>query len=316
MGTAIGISNTTYEPIHSALERIAAGRIRQVSPHTLNQSRPCGCAALVSIRYGLRGPMLSQNAASATGALNLISAFDAIRSGRADVMIAGGADSGVNPLCTAIFSQNMTGSRKGRCRPFDAERDGVILSEGAALVVMESLEHAQARGARIYGEMLGYGLRSDALDMSVIPEEAPGLTLSIEEALLDSGLQPEDIRYINVHGTATDRNDVAEASAIRAIFPQGEKAPWVSGTKGNLGHMLAASGSVEFVFALLASRHDLVPPTGGLRVPDPRCNLRHVIGDPISTPVPHAMSLSAGMGGMNSAIVVRGEKAPWTPKKS
>lgn len=315
MGTAIGISNTTYEPIQSALEKIGAGRIRQVSPHTLNQSRPCGCAALVSIRYGLRGPMLSQNAASATGALNLISAFDAIRSGRADVMIAGGADSGVNPLCTAIFSQNLTGSRKGRCRPFDAARDGVVLSEGAALVVMESLEHAEARGARIYGEMMGYGLRSDALDMSVIPEEAPGLTLSIEEALLDSGLEPKDIRYINAHGTATDRNDVAEASAIRAVFPHGDRAPWVSGTKGHLGHMLAASGSVEFVFALLASRHDVVPPTAGLEVPDSRCDLRHVRGGAVVAPVPYAMSLSAGMGGMNSAIVVRGEKAAWTPTR-
>jgi 3-oxoacyl-[acyl-carrier-protein] synthase II len=259
--------------------------------------------------------MFSQNAASATGALNLISAFDTIRSGRADVMIAGGADSGVNPLCTAIFSQNLTGSRKGRCRPFDADRDGVVLSEGAALVVMESLEHAQARGARILGEMMGYGLRSDALDMSAIPEEAPGLTLSMEEALADSGLRPGDIGYVNAHGTATERNDIAEASAIRGVFSAGAHAPWVSGTKGQLGHMLAASGSAEMVFALLASRHDLVPPTAGLENPDPRCDLRHVMGCAVASPIPYAMTLSTGMGGMNSAIVVRGEKTPWIPPR-
>lgn len=313
MGTAIGISNSTYEPIHDAIRKIGDGRIRQVSPHTLNQSRPCSCAALVSIRYGLRGPMLSQNAASATGALNITSAFDAIRSGRADVMVAGGADSGVNPLTTAIFSQNMTGSRTGRCRPFDRNRDGVVLSEGAALVVLEELDHALARSARIYGEVLGYGLRSDALDMSVIPIEAPGLMLSMEEALEDARLTPGDIDYVNPHGTATQRNDVAEARAIRCLFGRPAEQPLVSGTKGQLGHMLAGSGSIEFIISLLASRHDHVPPTGGLEDVDPDCMLRHVIGTGIAAPVECAMSLSAGMGGMNSAIIVRGEKAPWIP---
>ncbi|MBL9173842.1 MAG: beta-ketoacyl-[acyl-carrier-protein] synthase family protein [Verrucomicrobiales bacterium] len=314
MGTAIGMSHAAYEPIRTALEKLGSGRIRQVSPHALNQSRPCGCAALVSIRYRLQGPMLSQNAASATGALNVISAYEAIRSGRADVMIAGGADSGVNPLCLAIFSQNLTGSRVGRCRPFDGERDGVVLGEGAALVVMESREHALARGARIHGEMIGYGQRSDAHDMSVIPAEATGLTLSIEEALRDAGLESGEVGYINAHGTATLRNDIGEATAIRRFFPDPARAPWVSGTKGQLGHMLAASGSAEFVVALLASRDDRVPPTAGLENPDPNCELRHVMGKAIRTPVPYALSLSIGMGGMNSAIVVRGEKGPAAPK--
>lgn len=316
MGTAIGVSNTSYEPTREALQKIEAHNIRQVSPHTLNQSRPCSCAALVSIRYGLRGPMLSQNAASATGALNLTAAFDAIRMGRADVMIAGGADSGVNPLATAIFSQNQSGSRSGRCRPFDRHRDGVVLSEGAALVILEDADHAQARGARIYGEILGYGLRSDALDMSVIPLEAPGLILSIREALEDARLAPGDVSYINPHGTGTQRNDAAEAAAIRTVFGDGPDQPWVSGTKGQLGHMLAGSGAMEFVVALLASRYDQVPPTGGLEEVDPECALRHVLGRGIAAPVRHAMSLSVGMGGMNSAIIVRGEKAPWNPPQA
>lgn len=314
MGTAIGISNSNFAPIHDAIQKIGDGRVRQVSPHTLNQSRPCSCAALVSIRYGLRGPMLSQNAASATGALNLTTAFDAIRSGRADVMVAGGADSGVNPLTTAIFSQNLTGSRTGRCRPFDRNRDGVVLSEGAALVVLEDLDHATARGARIYGEILGYGLRSDALDMSIIPLDAPGLVLSMEEALEDARLSPRDIGYINPHGTATQRNDLAEAWAIRSLFGERDQQPLVSGTKGQLGHMLAGSGAIEFIISLLASRHDHVPPTGGLVDPDPECALRHVIGSGIPAPVDCAMSLSAGMGGMNSAIIVRAEKAAWIPQ--
>lgn len=313
MGTAIGISNFTVEPIQDALQRIGDGRIRQVSPHTLNQSRPCSCAALVSIRYGLRGPMLSQNAASATGALNLTTAFDAIRFGRTDVMIAGGTDSGVNPLTTAIFSQNLTGSRSGRCRPFDVNRDGVVLGEGAAIVVLEELEHALAREARIYGEFMGYGLRSDAMDMSVIPVEAPGLMLSMKEALEDAGLSPEDVGYINAHGTATQRNDRAEAFAIRTLFDGLTEQPLVSGTKGQLGHMLAASGAVEFIISLMASRYDHVPPTGGLIEVDSECRLRHVMERGVAAPVAHAMSLSAGMGGMNSAIIVRGEKADWIP---
>lgn len=306
-GVAIGSSNSDSGPISLALAELAAGRARQVSPHTLNRSRPCSSAALVSIRYGLRGPVFSQNGASATGAMNLISAFDSIRSGRTDVMIAGGTDCGVTQLELATFGQNQTGSRSGCCRPFDRQRDGVVLGEGAALVVLEEAHHAAARGARIYGEMLGYGLRSDAFDMAAIPAAAPGLILSIEEALEDARLTAADIGYVNAHATATRLNDVAEAAAIRATLGRNGPGPAVSGTKGQLGHMLAASGSMGFILTLLASRLNRVPPTGGLRDVDPACELNHVIGVGREQAVPCGLTLSAGMGGLNSAIVVRGE---------
>jgi len=311
-GTAIGTSNTMFDPVYAAALHISKKNIKKVSPRTLNKSRPCSSASLVSIRYGLIGPILSQNGASATGALNLIAAVDNIRLGRSDVMLAGGADSGVNELYCAVFGQNLSASRSGAFRPFDKNGDGMLLGEGSAILVLEEAEHAQKRNAPIYGEILGCGARSDAYDMSQIPSNAPGLCASLYEALAESNLSNCQIDYINTHSTANKMNDVAESNAINTVFSDTKK-PYVSGTKAALGHMLAGSGAVELVITLLSSCYDAIPPTHGLREINPQCNVNIVHGQGKRVQVEHALSTNIGLGGLNSAIVVKGVKRNWLP---
>ena len=310
IGTAIGTSNTMFDPVYEAALHIHQQKIKKVSPRTYNKTRPCSSASLASIRYALGGPVLSQNAASATGALNIITAVDMIRLGRSDVMLAGGTDSGVNELSCAVFGNNLSGSKSGQFRPFDVNRDGTILGEGAAILVLEEKEHALKRGADIYGEILGYGTRTDAHDMVRIPANAPGLCASLNEALSDASLTSSQIDYINAHGTGTQMNDLAESYAINTVFNATTK-PYVNGTKAAFGHMLAASGAIEVIVSLLASCYDMIPPTCGLQKLDPGCNINCVSGAGIRSNVDHALSINVGMGGLNTAIIVKGDKREW-----
>jgi 3-oxoacyl-[acyl-carrier-protein] synthase II len=263
--------------------------------------------SLLSVRHGLCGPLITVSSASAAGTDSIIAAFDKIRHGRAEVMLAGGAESPVTELVVSGFAQNHTGSRSGACRPFDTDRDGTVLGEGAVVLVLEERDHALARKARIYGELLGYGLRGEAFDMSDIPPaDAPGLTACLQEVLADSGLTPPQVDYVNVHGTATKSNDPAEATALRKVFGPHTDRVFVSGVKGATGHMLGASGAFEAMVALLACCHDQVPPTWGLRQPAAVCDLRHVIGKGTGAPISVAISTSVGMGGNNSAVAFVG----------
>jgi len=183
------------------------------------------------------------------------------------------------------------------------------LGEGAAILVLEEREHALSRNVRIYGEILGYGMAADAYDLTDIPpQDAPGMTLCLQKALSTTGIDPCAVGYINVHGTATKMNDLAEASAIKQVFGEHATVLPVSGIKGSLGHGLGAAGALEAVTALLSSCCDLIPPTYGLVDPDPGCDLCHVIGKGMRASVPVALSTGVGMGGNNSAIVLRGEK--------
>ncbi|GAA4035744.1 beta-ketoacyl-ACP synthase II [Allokutzneria multivorans] len=308
-GVAIGVAYSNAEILQRQYKLLEQGGSRSISARLCNLTLPNSPTSAVSIRHGLTGPLVTVSGASASGAESLIAAYDKIKYGRAELMLTGGAESAVNEITIAAFAQNRTGSRIGVCRPFDDKRDGTILGEGAGVVVLEELEHARARGARIYGEVLGYGLRGDAYDMSDIrPDEAPGMRACLEEVLLDAGVSTAEVGYINVHGTGTKMNDPAEAFAIRKVFGSDPAtSPMVSGTKGATGHMLGGTGGVEFITALLASNRDVVPPTYGLENPDPRCaDLNHVIGKAIPASVPTAITTSVGMGGNNSAIMVRG----------
>jgi 3-oxoacyl-[acyl-carrier-protein] synthase II len=306
-GAAIGMAFSSTEVLADQFGRLAARGTAGVSPRLFNMTLPNAATSVLSVRFGLCGPLVTVSGASASGSDSVIAAYDKIRHGRAEVMLAGGSESPVTEIVVSGFAQNRTGARSGVCRPFDRDRDGTVLGEGAAVMVLEERDHAIARRARIYGEMLGYGMRGDAFDMSDIPpQDAPGMTACLLEALADAGIDATDVGYLNVHGTATKSNDPAEATAIRKVFGHHLDALPVSGIKGSTGHMLGGSGAFEVMVALLATVRGEVPPTYGLVDPDPACDLNHVIGHGARTPVPVAISTSVGMGGNNSAIVVRG----------
>lgn len=306
-GAAIGVAFSSTEVLQDQFLRLAQRGTRGVSPRLFNMALPNAATSLLSVRHGLCGPLVTVSGASASGADSVIAAYDKIRHGRAEVMLAGGAESPITDIIVSGFAQNHTGAHSGTCRPFDQDRDGTVLGEGAAVLVLEEREHALARGATWHGEIIGYGQRGDAYDMSDIPPgDAPGMTACLLEALADAGVSPAQAGYVNVHGTATRANDPAEVTALRKVFGTHIDQLHVSGIKGATGHMLGASGALETMVALLACRDDRVPPTWGLRVPSPDCDVHHVIGRGVSTPVDVALSTSVGMGGNNCAIAVRG----------
>lgn len=306
-GAAIGVAFSSTEVLAEEFKAMWREGTKAVTPRLFNKTLPNAATSLLSVRYGLCGPLVTVSGASASGSDSIIAAYEKIRYGRAEVMLAGGAESPVTEIIVSGFAQNHTGSTEGVCRPFDVRRDGTLLGEGATVLVLEEYDHALARGARMYGEILGYGLRGDAYDMSDIPPaDAPGMTACLNEALADANIGTDEVDYVNVHGTATKSNDPAEATALRAVFGADVDRIAVSGVKGATGHMLGASGAFELLTALLASHRDQVPPTYGLEQPDPDFVLNHVMGKGIELPVRTAISTSVGMGGNNSAIVVRG----------
>jgi 3-oxoacyl-[acyl-carrier-protein] synthase II len=308
IGTSIGVACSSLAVLERQVDVLRSTGTAGVSPRLFNMILPNVATSAVAIRFGLAGPPLCASTASASGADAIIAAFDQVRHGRAVAMLAGGAESAVTELVVSGFCQNWTGSRAGACRPFDINRDGTVCGEGAGVVVLENYDHAVARGARIHGEVLGYGLRSDAYDMSDIPPvDARGMIAALTEALRDSSVLPDEVDYINVHGTATRKNDQAETNAITAVFGADTPRVFVSGIKGATGHMLGGSGAVEFIVTLLAARLGQIPPSHGLLDPDPACALRHVIGTGTHAPVRVAVTSAVGMGGNNCVIAVRGQ---------
>ncbi|HUS14264.1 MAG TPA: beta-ketoacyl-[acyl-carrier-protein] synthase family protein [Chloroflexia bacterium] len=310
-GVAIGAAFPGTDLLATQLTQLAARGPRGVSPHLFNMTLPNAATSVVSIRYALGGPLVTVSGATAAGAESVIAAYDKIRSGRADLMLAGGAEAGVTAIIAAGFAQNRTGARSGHCRPFDRRRDGTLLGEGAAVFVLEDRAHALARGARSYGEILGYGQRADGYDLTDIPEAtAPGLTACLREALADAGLAPAAVQYVNAHGTGTAMNDRAELQALRQVFGPHAASLYVSSIKGSVGHALGAAGAIELLATLLASCYNRVPPTYGLVDPEEPRVVRHVMGQAVAAAVDVAVSISVGMGGGNAAIVVRGAKLP------
>jgi 3-oxoacyl-[acyl-carrier-protein] synthase II len=255
---------------------------------------------------------MTLSGASAAGAEAVIAAYERIQADRADLMIAGGTEAPICELMMAAFHQNHTGSRLGVWRPFDVRSDGTILGEGAGVLVLEEFRHARARRAHIYGEILGYGLRSDAFDMIDVPAtSAPGLTACLIEALSDACREPAQVDYINAHGTGTRVNDLAESHAINTVFGSArcEKPLFVSAIKGSVGHMLGGVGAVELIATLLSTSSRVIPPTYGLESPDPQCDLTCVMVDSARGEIDTAISTSVGMGGCNSAIVIQSERS-------
>ena len=264
----------------------------------------------ISIRYGAKGPNVSSVSACATGTHSIGDAFRMIQRGDADAMIAGGTESTITPLGIAGFNVMKALSTRnddptGASRPFEKGRDGFVMAEGAGIVILEEYEAAKARGAKIYGEVCGYGLTGDAYHLTAPAPGGEGAARCIKMALKTAGVNPEEVDYINAHGTSTHFNDLYETMAIKSVFGDQAKKLMVSSTKSMTGHALGAAGGLEAVFTLLGMERGAVPPTINYQEPDPECDLDYVPNTARQAEVNVALSNSFGFGGTNATLLFR-----------
>jgi 3-oxoacyl-[acyl-carrier-protein] synthase II len=283
----------------------------RVSPFSIPSIIPNMGAAWVSMELGTRGPLLAECSACAASNMAIGDATDAIRLGRADVMLAGGTEAGVTPIGIAGFAAMRAISRrnddpKRASRPFDRDRDGFVMGEGAAVLVLEELEHARARGAKIYAEIAGYGVSSDALHITEPDSTGINPARAMTMAFADAGIEPSEVDYINAHGTSTPLGDASETKVIKIALgeEQAYKTP-VSSTKGATGHCLGGAGAVEATFSILAIRDGMLPPTINQENADPECDLDYIPNEARKADVRVAVSNSFGFGGHNASIVLR-----------
>ena len=310
-GTAIGTALGGVASFEQTVLQLASRGPERVSPFSIIQTLPNLAAGWVSIELGTRGPLLSQSAACAASSIAIGDGCDAIRLGRAEVMVCGGTEAPVTPASVAGFAAMRALSTRhddpaSASRPFDAGRDGFVLAEAAAVHVLEELEHAQARGARIYAEIAGYGTSSDANHVSDPDPVGENAARAVRMALADGGLDAADVGYVNAHGTSTPAGDAAESRVLRLVFGDTlASQPLVSSTKGATGHTLGAAGAVEAIFTVLALRHGVLPPTVNQSDADPECDLAHVANVARHEQVDVALSNSFGFGGHNSVLAFR-----------
>jgi 3-oxoacyl-[acyl-carrier-protein] synthase II len=267
-------------------------------------------SGLISMRYGAKGPNSAVVTACATGNHAIGDAFKIIERDDADVMIAGGAEAIIVPLCIAGFCQMKAMSTRNEeptraSRPFDASRDGFVCGEGGGLMILESLEHAEKRDARIYAEIVGYGMSADAYHMTAPDPDGDGAARAMAAALRDAGLDPAAVGYINAHGTSTPYNDKFETMAIKRVFGEHARRLAVSSTKSMIGHLLGAAGGVEAIATVLAIHHGLLPPTINYETPDPDCDLDYVPNQARKQEVEVALSNAFGFGGTNATLAFR-----------
>jgi 3-oxoacyl-[acyl-carrier-protein] synthase II len=267
-------------------------------------------AGIVSMRFNAKGPNYATVSACATSAHAIGDAYRAIQYGDADVILSGGAEATVTPMAIGGFANMKALSERNdspetASRPFDATRDGFVMGEGAGVVVLEELEHAKKRGARIYAEIVGYGATGDAYHLTAPAPDGEGAQRAMRRAMQDAGVEPADVDYINAHGTSTPANDLNETKAIKAVFGDAAKQLNVSSTKSATGHMLGAAGAVEFIFCTLAVNEGKVPPTINYQNADPDCDLNYTPNKAVSRDVEVALSNSFGFGGHNVTLAVR-----------
>lgn len=304
MGTGIGGIETMQDNITA----FATKGPRRVSPMAVPKSLTNMAAGEVGIRFGFRGPNKAVVAACSAAPQAMGEAARMIQCGQTDVMISGGTESAVIPFAMAAFAAMRAMSTRndnpeGASRPFDRDRDGFVMGEGAGVFVLESEEHAKARGAEILGELCGFGETCDAGHIVAPREDGEGAIQAMKVALESAKLQPSDIDYFNAHGTSTPLNDASESKALRAIF--GDAMPPVSATKSMIGHLLGAGGAVEAAVCLLTIRDGVIHPTINYETPDPECDINLVVGDAREQRVDIAMSNSLGFGGHNASIIFR-----------
>jgi 3-oxoacyl-[acyl-carrier-protein] synthase II len=300
VGTGVGGLKTLEDECRAFVD----GGERAVSPHFVPMMMPNAAAGAIAMELGAHGPGFSVSSACATGSHAIGEAKRMLERGEADVVVAGGTEAAITPLCVAAFKRMGALSREGVSRPFDARRDGFVMGEGSGVLVMERAEHARARGARILGYVAGYGASNDAFHMTQPDAEGRGAEKAMRAALADAGVTPEQVGYINAHGTSTPFNDRIETRAIHAVFNGGH--PPVSSTKSAIGHLLGGAGAVEAVAALGALQRGLLPPTLNFEEPDPDCDLDYIPDGPREAPgLQVALSNSFGFGGQNACLAFR-----------
>lgn len=307
-GVIIGSGIGGLNEIEEQVGRLIQKGPDKVSAFTIPKLMVNAASGHVSIRYGLKGINFAVATACASATNAMGSAFQSIRAGETDIVITGGTEAACTPMGLAGFANMKALSERhddppGASRPFDLDRDGFVLSEGAGLLVFEEYEHAKARGAEIYAEILGYGASADGGHITQPDAEGTGAGRAMSGALVDAELGPERVDYINAHGTSTPLGDKAETTAIKNVFGDHAYKLSVSSTKSHLGHLLGASGGVELILSILALRHNVCPPTINYQTPDPACDLDYTPNQPKERSINVVMSNSFGFGGHNACLV-------------
>jgi 3-oxoacyl-[acyl-carrier-protein] synthase II len=309
IGTVIGSGIGGMKTLETEHTKLIERGPSRVSPFLIPFLIPDMAAGMVSIKLGCKGPNYCTTSACASGAHAIGDAFLMLKSGMADVMVAGGTEATVTPLAFAGFCSLKAMSQRNdtpqkASSPFDKKRDGFVMGEGSGILILETLEHALARKARIYAEMVGYGATGDAHHITAPAPDGEGACRSMKMALASAGLSPEAIDYINAHGTSTDLNDKYETQAIKNAFGEHARSVAISSTKSMTGHLLGASGAIEFITSILSVRNDIVPPTINYEDPDPECDLNYTPNTAVKRSVRYAMSNSFGFGGHNASLVI------------
>ncbi len=306
IGSGIGGITTLQEQMAVLFDRGPS----RVSPFLAPMMIVDMAAGRVSMEFGAKGPNYATVSACASGSDAIGVSMESIKRGDAIAMIAGGSEAAITRVGIAAFAAARALSSRNddpehASRPFDADRDGFVMSEGAAIVVLEEAEHAKARGATIIAEVAGYGASADAFHITQPAEKGEGAQRAMKMALRKAGIAPEEVDYINAHGTSTPANDKNETQAIKAVFGEHAYQVPISSTKSSTGHLLGAAGAIEAAFSMLAIRHGIIPPTINYKTPDPDCDLDYVPNQARAVPIQVALSDSFGFGGHNSVLVVR-----------
>lgn len=308
-GVLLGSGIGGLETIEIQHQRLIDKGPDKVSPFTIPKLIGNAASAQLSIQYGLKGPnqVIVTACASATNAIG--DSYKLIRDDEADVIISGGSEAALTHIGLSAFAAMRALSERNddptrASRPFDRDRDGFVLSEGAGLLVLEEIEHAKARGAHIYGEIYGYGCSCDGGHITAPNKDGIGAARAMSNAIKNARVDHKDIEYINAHGTSTPLGDLAETTAIKAVFKEHAKKVSISSTKSQLGHLLGASGGVELILCLMAIRDGLIPPTINYDTPDPACDLDYTPNQPRQRAISVAMSNSFGFGGHNGSLII------------
>ena len=309
-GVAVGAGIGGIQTITNNQEKLMAGGPRRVSPFFIPSGIINMVAGQISIKHHLKGPNISVVTACTTGTHNIGLSARIIEYGDADIMVCGGSEMTTTPLCLAGFSAVRSLSKRNdeptkASRPWDRDRDGFVMGEGAGIIVLEEYEHAKARGAKIYAELVGFGMSGDAYHITAPDEDGDGAARCLEAAIKDAGIDAKQIDYFNAHGTSTELNDITETKAIKHVFKEHAYDLAVSSTKSMTGHLLGAAGAIEAIFSILAIRDQIAPPTINLDNPDEGCDLNYVPHTPQKRNIEYSLSNSLGFGGTNGCLIFK-----------